>query len=123
MPPPIRLAEWAGSLSLAADAANGFPPEEVAAGRLDPEAARAVLQAAGLPDDAPIAHPAGLSDRELEVLVALARGRTNKEIAAALGISAKTVQHHVAHVYGKIGARSRAAAAIFAVERGLLELR
>jgi DNA-binding NarL/FixJ family response regulator len=56
------------------------------------------------------------------VLRALARGRSNKEIGAALGISAKTVQHHVAHVYAKIGASSRARAALFATEHGLLDL-
>jgi putative nucleotidyltransferase with HDIG domain len=94
--------------------------EDVAQGRLDAEAVRAVLMAAGEPDDLPAANPGGLSDREVEVLVLVARGASNKEIAARLGLSAKTVQHHVAHVYDKIGVRSRAAAALFAVERGLL---
>lgn len=106
-----------------AGAAAALLVEEASAGRLDAEAVRAVLQAAGVPDEAPVPNPAGLSEREVEVLVAVARGRTSKEIAARLGISAKTVQHHIAHVYAKIGARSRAAAALYAVERGLLELR
>lgn len=61
-----------------------------------------------------------LSEREVEVLALLARGASNKDIAAELGISPKTVQHHVAHVYDKTGIRSRAAAALFAVERGLV---
>ena len=94
--------------------------EEVAQGRLDAEAARAVLMASGEPDDLPAPNPSGLSDREVEVLCFVARGASNKEIASQLGLSAKTVQHHVAHVYDKIGVRSRAAAAVFAVERGLL---
>jgi HD-GYP domain-containing protein (c-di-GMP phosphodiesterase class II) len=95
--------------------------DEVATGRLDAEAVRAVLMAAGADDDrVPSAHPAGLTDREAETLVLLARGHTNRQIAAALGISPKTVQHHVAHVYRKIGASSRAGAALFAVERGLV---
>lgn len=94
--------------------------EEVAAGRLDAEAVRAVLMAAGDPDDLPSANPAGLSDREVEVLVLLARGSTNKEIAAALSLSPKTVQHHVAHVYDKVGVRSRAAASLFATDHGLV---
>jgi DNA-binding NarL/FixJ family response regulator len=81
----------------------------------------AVLAAAG--HAAPRARrtgPAGLSEREIEVLAALARGLSNKEIASALSISARTVQHHVMHVYGKINASSRAAAALFAMENDLL---
>lgn len=50
----------------------------------------------------------------------VARGRTNKEIAAALGISPRTVQHHVIHICQKIDASSRAAAALFAIEHDLL---
>jgi DNA-binding NarL/FixJ family response regulator len=61
-----------------------------------------------------------LSEREVEVLVHVARGRSNKEIAQVLGLSPKTVQHHVAHVYAKIGVSARAAAALHAVERGLV---
>ena len=49
-----------------------------------------------------------LSDREVEVVRLVATGATNKDVARALGISAKTVAHHVAHVYDKIGTRSRA---------------
>lgn len=95
--------------------------EQVAAGSLDAEAVRAVLMAAGHPDDAvPTTNPAGLSDREVEVLVLVARGLSNKQIGGALGISPKTVQHHVAHVYDAIGVRTRAAAALFVADRGLL---
>jgi HD-GYP domain-containing protein (c-di-GMP phosphodiesterase class II) len=95
--------------------------EAVAAGRLDAEAARAMLMAAGDRDDQ-VRPPApdGLSEREVEVLVHVARGRSNKEIAQVLGLSPKTVQHHVAHVYAKIGVSARAAAALYAVERGLV---
>lgn len=64
--------------------------------------------------------PHGLSEREREVLCWVARGKTNKEIAIVLGISPKTVQHHVAHVYDKIGVYSRAGAAIFAMEHRLI---
>ena len=64
--------------------------------------------------------PQGLSEREIEVLVWVARGKTNPEIGILLGISAKTVQHHVAHIYEKIGVSSRAGAALFAMENGLL---
>ncbi len=67
-----------------------------------------------------VSGPSPLSDRERSVLALLARGLSNKEIAVALTISPKTVQHHVAHVYEKTGVRSRAAAALYAVERGLV---
>ncbi|HKP58753.1 MAG TPA: HD domain-containing phosphohydrolase [Polyangiales bacterium] len=95
---------------------------EVRAGRLDPGAVRAVLEAAAGRTSPAISGewPSGLSDREVEVLRLLARGGSNKQIGAQLSISAKTVQHHVAHVYAKIGVSSRAAAALFATEHGLL---
>jgi DNA-binding CsgD family transcriptional regulator len=95
--------------------------EEVRGGRLDAQAAEAVLEAAGH-RAAPgrRAWPAGLTDREVEVLRALARGGSNKAIAQALGLSPKTVGHHVAHVYTKAGVSTRAAATLFAMEHDLL---
>ena len=92
------------------------------AAALDQEAAEAVLAAAGQRAK-PVrrALPAGLSAREAEVLVLVARGHANKAIAGRLGISAKTVGHHVGHVYAKIGVSTRAAAALFAVEQRLIE--
>ena len=63
---------------------------------------------------------AGLTAREVEVLVLLARGKSNKQIAAELVITPKTAGNHVEHIYVKIGASSRAAAALFAVRHGLL---
>jgi HD-GYP domain-containing protein (c-di-GMP phosphodiesterase class II) len=66
------------------------------------------------------ANEAGLSDRELEVLVLVARGRTVKDSARELELSVHTVRHHLEHVYAKIGVTSRAAAVLYAVERGLL---
>ena len=64
--------------------------------------------------------PAGLTRRELEVLLALVLGRSNQAIADDLGISAKTVGHHVEHVYRKTGVRSRAAATVWAFEQDLV---
>jgi putative nucleotidyltransferase with HDIG domain len=96
--------------------------EEVRAGRLDRAACDALLQAAGraavsggpsLPD--------GLSEREAEVLIWLARGLSNKDIAKQLFISAKTAKNHVAHIYAKTGVATRAAAALYAVRHGLLQ--
>ena len=61
-----------------------------------------------------------LSDREREVLVHLAAGETNREIAAALVISQHTVRRHVEHIFAKLGVTSRAAATAYAYEHGLL---
>lgn len=60
------------------------------------------------------ANPYGLTERELCVLSLLATGRTNREIGEQLGISAKTVGHHVSHILGKLGLRTRAEAAVAA---------
>jgi len=65
-------------------------------------------------------YGAGLTERELEVLLVLVRGESNQEIAESLGISAKTVGHHVQHVYQKAGVRSRAAATVWAFEHDLV---
>jgi len=90
---------------------------------LDPDAVDAVLGAAGHPiPDRAGDPPAGLSDREVEVLGLLARGCNNAEIAARLFISRRTAEHHVQHIYAKIGVSSRAAATLFAVEHHLLDL-
>jgi len=94
---------------------------EVEVGRLDAEAVDAVLAAAGhrVPKR-PRELPAGLTERELEVLLALVLGHSNQAIADGLGISAKTVGHHVQHVYQKAGVRSRAAATVWAFEHDLV---
>jgi DNA-binding NarL/FixJ family response regulator len=65
--------------------------------------------------------PAGLSEREVDVLRHVARGLTDKEVASKLGISHRTVHHHNKHAYDKIGVSTRAAAALFLVENDLLE--
>jgi pimeloyl-ACP methyl ester carboxylesterase/DNA-binding CsgD family transcriptional regulator len=63
--------------------------------------------------------PAGLTDREVEVLRLLAEGQTKKEISAALYISPRTTHVHVTNIYRKTGVRTRASAAIYAVNHGL----
>lgn len=88
---------------------------------LDRAAVAAVLDAAGQPHDrARSAHPAGLTEREVEVLRLLARGRAEKQIARALSIAPSTVHTHVVHIYEKSGVSTRAAAAMFAMEHGLV---
>lgn len=97
--------------------------EEVAAeandGRLDPDAVTAVIEAAGQ-QAPPLDRPAGLSDREVEVVALLARGLMTKQVAKVLDISPKTADHHVQNAYRKIGVSSRAAATLFAMEHGLV---
>jgi DNA-binding CsgD family transcriptional regulator len=107
---------------LDADKAAEILVGEVAACRLDRDVVTAVLEAVGATSRAARAvWPRGLTDREVEVLRLLARGRTNKEIASALGISPRTAQHHVIHIYQKIDRNSRAGAALFAIEQELLD--
>jgi DNA-binding NarL/FixJ family response regulator len=66
------------------------------------------------------AVPAGLSPREVEVIGHLVRGATNREIAASLGISERTVDRHVSNIYTKLDVSSRAAATAFALEHRLV---
>jgi HD-GYP domain-containing protein (c-di-GMP phosphodiesterase class II) len=95
--------------------------EECHAGLFDADAVAAVLDAAGQPVPR-IERPAGLTDREAQVIALLARGLQTKQIAAALGISIKTADRHIEHAYRKIGVSTRAAAALFAMEHGLATL-
>jgi HD-GYP domain-containing protein (c-di-GMP phosphodiesterase class II) len=91
-----------------APAAEAKLMSEAEEGLLDPEAVDAVLNAAGHRlRQRPRELPAGLTERELEVLLVLVRGESNQEIAEDLGISAKTVGHHVQHVYQKAGGPRR----------------
>lgn len=107
---------------------EAFAPERAAeillaeakAGRFDSACASAVLAAAGHAAPARRELPAGLSDREAQVLALMARGLTMKAIGEKLFISAKTVDRHIQNIYGKIGVSTRAAAALFAAENRLL---
>ncbi|WP_433162580.1 HD domain-containing phosphohydrolase [Kribbella sp. CA-247076] len=93
---------------------------QVAAGKLDGRCVKAVLAAAG--QQVPgrrLSRPAGLTEREIDVLRLLARGSSNADIARELVVSRRTAEHHVQHIYGKIGVSTRAAAALFAMQHGL----
>jgi len=93
----------------------------VQAGGLDPDAVRCVLAAAGQQvKQARPAHPAQLTERELDVLRLIARGHSIKQMAQQLTISPKTVDTHIQHIYEKIGVSTRAGATLFAVEHNLL---
>ena len=90
------------------------------AGRIDGDAATAVLSAAGHRTARRPARAAGLTSREVEVLRLLASGMSNKEIAEHLVISRKTASHHVEHIYAKTGTSNRALASLFAASHGLI---
>jgi HD-GYP domain-containing protein (c-di-GMP phosphodiesterase class II) len=92
---------------------------EAREGRLCRDAVAAVLAAAGHARVRP-ALPVGLTDREAEVLGLVARGLATKEIAAALAIAARTVKHHIEHIYAKTGVSTRAGAALFAARHDLV---
>jgi HD-GYP domain-containing protein (c-di-GMP phosphodiesterase class II) len=94
---------------------------EVDAGRLDRSAAECVLEAAGhARRRAGRDLPAGLSEREVEVLREICLGHSNRQMGERLHIAEKTVGHHVQHIYDKIGRSTRAGAALFAMENDLL---
>jgi HD-GYP domain-containing protein (c-di-GMP phosphodiesterase class II) len=95
---------------------------DVSAGRLDARAVDAVLAAAGRPRAhlRRVEHPGGLSDREVEVLRLVARGMTNKQVAAALSLSAKTVGNHLQRIYDRLDVTTRAAATLWAVQNELV---
>jgi len=94
-------------------------------GVLEPRASRAVLVAAGHGEgEAPAGprptNPGGLSRREVDVLRLAAKGLTTKQIADRLFISTKTADHHIQHVYNKIGVSTRAAAALWAMQNAMV---
>jgi DNA-binding CsgD family transcriptional regulator len=94
--------------------------DDVRAGRVDGPAVEAVLTAGGHRVRRQGAWPAGLTNREVEVLRLLTLGLTNREIAARLVLSPKTVGAHVEHIYAKTGASNRATAGLFAMQHGLM---
>lgn len=116
---PFRLgqdvaARIPGATLVALDGTDHFP------WRGDAESvARAVLGFLG-DDRRVISRPAGLSDREVEVLRLVAQGMGDEEIARHLVLSVHTVHRHVANIRRKLNARSRTAAAAQAVRSGLL---
>ena len=87
---------------------------------LKPEILSRVLAAPTKPAPTSPPTPLALTERELEVLRAAARGERNKEIAHRLGISERTVKAHLASVFNKLGVDSRAAAVAIAAQQGWL---
>jgi HD-GYP domain-containing protein (c-di-GMP phosphodiesterase class II)/DNA-binding CsgD family transcriptional regulator len=93
---------------------------EVRAGRLDPTAVDAVLAAAGQPGGKRRLGPSGLTPREIEVLVLIARGGSTRQVAQQLSITPKTAETHIERIYAKTGASTRSTATLFALQQGLL---
>jgi HD-GYP domain-containing protein (c-di-GMP phosphodiesterase class II) len=107
--------------ALPAEEAESELRREVRGGRLDGDAVHAVLAEAG--HRVPRARrerPAGLSQREVEVLRLLARGLSNRDIAERLFVAPDTVKHHIRHIYDKTAISTRAGATMFAMENSLL---
>jgi HD-GYP domain-containing protein (c-di-GMP phosphodiesterase class II) len=106
-----------------------LPPREAAAeirvdvkaGRLDGQVVDCVLRAAGHRVRRQREWPAGLTKREVEVLRLVARGLSNKQIAADLAITPKTASSHIEHIYRKIDVANRAQASVFAMRHGLMD--
>jgi DNA-binding NarL/FixJ family response regulator len=67
------------------------------------------------------ATPEGLTRREWEIVEMVAQGKTNGEIAAALVVSKRTVEKHIAHILNKLGVTNRPQVVIWAVENGLVK--
>jgi HD-GYP domain-containing protein (c-di-GMP phosphodiesterase class II) len=106
--------------ALSRDAAAAELRAMSADGRLDGEAVEGVLAAAGHRRTAAPVLPARLTAREAEVLRLVALGLTTQQVADRLVISAKTADHRIQHIYTKIGVSTRGAAALFAIEQGIL---
>ena len=88
---------------------------------LKPEIMARVLAMAGGAQQSPAESDISLTNRELEVLQAVARGDRSKEVAVQLGISERTVKAHLGNIYSKFGVDSRAAAIAIAAQKGVLK--
>jgi HD-GYP domain-containing protein (c-di-GMP phosphodiesterase class II) len=94
--------------------------DQARAGQLDRESVDAVLATLGHGAPKRPSAPAELTPREIEVLKLIAIGHTTAQVAQALSISPKTTDHHIQHIYTKIGASNRSVATLFAMQHGLI---
>jgi HD-GYP domain-containing protein (c-di-GMP phosphodiesterase class II) len=107
--------------ALTAEAAATELQRQARAGQLDGEAVVAVLKATGHAGRPRATRLTTLSPREVEVVRLVARGLSRREIAEHLAISPRTADHHIRHIYNKIGVSTRAGATLFAMQHGLLD--
>jgi HD-GYP domain-containing protein (c-di-GMP phosphodiesterase class II) len=89
-------------------------------GKLDAAAVDTVLGVLGHRRSGLPASPAGLTPREVEVLVLVARGASTRQVGRTLHITPKTAGNHIEHIYTKIDASSRSTATLFALQHGML---
>jgi DNA-binding CsgD family transcriptional regulator len=89
-------------------------------GKLDAAAVDGVLAAAGQSQGKRRSGPAGLTPREVEVLILIARGASNRQVAGALHIAPKTAGTYIERIYSKAGVSTRSTATLFAMQHGLL---
>ena len=130
---PAAMQDLAGRVLAAADVYHALTEERPHRPALKPDAAARALEAEALDGDAVHAvieaaeaarrrpsRAAGISERELDVLRLLVLGRSEKEVAGQLFISAATVHTHVSHIYEKAAVSTRAGLAMFAMEHDLI---
>ena len=92
---------------------------KLAGSELDADACAALDSTAGQKPAVRPRTPGNLTEREVEVLRLVSEGQSNRQIATALVVSPKTIEHHVEHIFNKLGVASRTAAGVFAVQNGL----
>ncbi len=97
---------------------RAMSPEEALSRRVQ-EAPIPTVPTTTIPTPPAPTYPAGLTARQVQVLRLLARGMTNSEIAHELGLSEKTVAHHLTHIFNKTNSENRASAVAFAIHHGL----
>jgi DNA-binding NarL/FixJ family response regulator len=118
----LFAAAWAEGRALSFDEAVECALEAVAELRVNHGRPAPSSRGAG-PGRRPRGRLAGgLTEREAEVLRLVARGMTNRTIAAELVLGERTVAHHLSNIFRKLGVASRAAATAFALSAGLAEV-
>jgi HD-GYP domain-containing protein (c-di-GMP phosphodiesterase class II) len=113
-PRPYRAA-------LTMDAAAHGLRGDARLGKFDSQVVESLLTAGHPAPPIRSVRPAGLTEREVEVLRLVIRGLSNRQMAEALYVSPKTVDHHIQHIYNKIGVSTRVGATLFALQHGLAE--
>jgi HD-GYP domain-containing protein (c-di-GMP phosphodiesterase class II) len=128
IPLSSRIVAVAARYDELTHAAPGRPPlaqadalADLRSGGYASEVVAAIESALGIKPPPPASRPAGLTEREIGVLQLAARGHTRREIGRRLQLSENTVRHHLEHIYTKAGVSNRVAAAMFAMEQGLLD--
>jgi DNA-binding NarL/FixJ family response regulator len=121
--PYVRAAIEAGARGYISKAARGREVAQAVRAVADGDMVIAPALAARIMSSAGRRTGAQLTQREHDVLAAAARGLGNKQIASELGMSPRTVQTHLANIFGKLGVTSRTEAVVHAIQAGWIESR